>query len=65
MFLSYVNFISTPYGGFSKGQDPSIRDAKGYLFIDDSTGNICVKVESVYIEISPQIKETMAPQKRG
>lgn len=46
---------------------PKAEDVKGYLYVDEDSGNLCLKVEHVYVELSAKLaseawKVASAPQ---
>ena len=50
MFLSYVQMAAVGTEVY-----PKAEDVKGYLYVDEDSCNLCVKVEHVYVELSSKL----------
>lgn len=57
MFLSYIDFATVGEFTYAENHDPPISEIKGYVYIDDHTGHLCIRCEDIYVEVRPQIVE--------
>lgn len=49
-FLSYIQMAVVGTEVY-----PKAEDVKGYLYVDEDSGSLCLKVEHVYVELSPKL----------
>jgi hypothetical protein len=57
LFLSYIDFATVGEFTYAENHDPPITDIKGYIYIDPTSGHLCVRCEDIYVEIKPSVLE--------
>lgn len=58
MFLSYVSVVISGEQIFDNSAGTGARgvnEAKGYLYIDPDNDRLCIKAESVWVELNPEL----------